>query len=61
MAEYSGNIDEARSIISDKDSPVLACAMLPEVDLLITSDAEFGEAEHPDVRVAFPDGAWEAI
>lgn len=39
--EYKHLIKEAMQMISEKDSPVLACGMLPDIDYLLTSDKEF--------------------
>lgn len=55
--EYLENIREARSEISDKDAPVLACGMLPDVDLLVTSDREFEQVSLETVHIVFPDEA----
>lgn len=36
--EYSDNIDEACRYVPEKDAPILAAIMLPDIDLFITKD-----------------------
>lgn len=36
--EYASNLDEARSYVPEKDAPILAAAMLPDMDLFLTYD-----------------------
>ncbi len=38
---YSHLLDEARKTINKKDAPILAAAMLPDIDALITGDKAF--------------------
>ena len=37
-AEYAPHLDEALKLVPEKDAPVLAAAMLPDIDLLLTND-----------------------
>jgi len=52
--EYIQNISKALKNISDKDAPILACAMLSDIDYLITSDKEFWEIKIPEINVLSP-------
>lgn len=52
--EYIQNIFEAKKMISDKDAPILACGMLPDIDYLITSDKEFFEVKSDKITILSP-------
>jgi len=52
--DYLEYLEEAREKISDKDAPVLACGMLPDIDCLITSDKEFWEIKSDKVTILSP-------
>jgi len=39
--DYRVHLEEAKNLINEKDSPILACAMLEDVDILITGDRDF--------------------
>jgi len=41
-------------LISKKDSPILSCAMMPDIDILITSDKEFWNLECDGVMILSP-------
>ena len=43
--DYIEHLREAMQLISKKDAPILACAMLPDVDVLLASDKEFLDIE----------------
>jgi predicted nucleic acid-binding protein len=53
--EYGHLIKEAIKLISGKDSPILACGMLPDVDYLLTSDKEFWKIKNEKVQVINPE------
>lgn len=36
--DYSANMDEACRYVPEKDAPILAAIMLPDIDLFITKD-----------------------
>lgn len=55
--DYLKNIREARNHISDKDSPILACGMLPDIDYLLTSDKEFWVLKIKDLQIISPNEA----
>lgn len=39
--KYLVHLEDARALINEKDSPILACAMLEDIDILITGDRSF--------------------
>lgn len=39
--DYISNLGEAKKLINERDSPILACAMLGDIDVLITGDKDF--------------------
>lgn len=39
--DYIVHLKDARKLINEKDSPILACAMLKDIDILITGDKGF--------------------
>jgi len=49
--EYLEFIGFAKELISGKDAPILACAMLPDIDCLVTSDKEFLRIDAPEVNI----------
>jgi hypothetical protein len=53
-SEYEHLITEAKQMISRKDSPILACGMLSDIDFLISSDKEFWKIKHEKVRIVTP-------
>ena len=57
--DYIQNISEARKFISDKDSPILACGMLSDIDYLLTSDKEFWSLKIKNVKIITPKEAKE--
>ncbi len=57
LEDYQKNIDLAKEEISKKDAPILACAMLPDIDYLISSDKEFWEVKCKKAKVLSPKGA----
>jgi predicted nucleic acid-binding protein len=59
--DYIQNIRKARKYISDKDSPILACGMLPDIDYLLTSDKEFWNLKIKDVKIITPKVAKEQL
>ncbi len=52
--EYEIYLPEARSLISEKDAPILACAMLPDIDVLLVSDKEFWSLKTEKVTIVKP-------
>lgn len=52
--KYLKHLNDAKDIISKKDAPVLACGMLSEIDILLTSDKEFWEIESAKVKILSP-------
>jgi predicted nucleic acid-binding protein len=56
-SEYQHYICEAIRMISRKDSPVLACGMLPDIDFILTSDKEFWKINDNRVKVITPEDA----
>lgn len=52
--EYIKFLPEAMKLVSKKDSPILACAMLPEIDVLVTSDKEFWNLDCDEVLILSP-------
>jgi predicted nucleic acid-binding protein len=59
--EYIHLLPYALKRISPKDSPILACAMLPKIELLITSDSEFLKLSLDDIMILSPRDAYERI
>jgi predicted nucleic acid-binding protein len=59
--DYIHLIPVAMNFISAKDSPILACALLPDVDVLITSDSEFHEIDVEGVLILTPRKAYDSI
>ena len=59
--DYIQYISEAQKYISDKDSPILACGMLPDIDYLLTSDKEFWPLKIKDVKIITPKEAKEKL
>lgn len=51
---YIEYLEGAKEKISDKDAPILACAMLDDIDYLITSDKEFYEIECKKTDILSP-------
>lgn len=51
---YGHLVPRATGIVERKDAPVLACALLEEVDALLTSDKGFKDVQDPDALVVFP-------
>lgn len=52
--KYLEYLPDASKIISKKDAPVLACGMLPEIDMLLTSDKEFWDVESEKLKILTP-------
>ena len=59
--DYIQNVQVAKKYISDKDSPILACGMLPDIDYLLTSDKEFWGLKIKDVKIITPKEAKEKL
>lgn len=59
--DYIQNIQKAREYISDKDSPILACGMLPDIEYLLTSDKEFWDLKIKDIKIITPKEAKEQL
>ena len=59
--DYIQNIPQARKLISDKDAPILACSILPDIDYLLTSDKEFWDLELKGITVLSPKDAKELL
>lgn len=57
--EYIHNLPEAKKLISLKDSPVLACGMLNEINYLLTSDKEFFNLKMK--KIISPNDAWDIL
>jgi len=57
--QYIHNLPEAKELISLKDSPVLACGMLDEIDYLLTSDKEFLKLKLK--KIILPNDAWNFL
>lgn len=56
---YIHNLPVAKELISLKDSPVLACGMLDEIDYLLTSDKEFLNLKLKNI--ISPNDAWDIL
>ncbi len=41
LKDYEGFLDEAKGVINEKDAPIVACAMLSDIDVLLTGDKGF--------------------
>jgi putative PIN family toxin of toxin-antitoxin system len=58
LKEYQPNLARARTMVPEQDAPILAVAMLPEVDYFVTGDKHFLENEDvlalPEVEVKSP-------
>ena len=59
--DYIQNLHKAQEYISDKDSPILACGMLPDIDYLLTSDKEFWALRLKEVIILSPKEAKEKL
>lgn len=59
--EYIHNLSKARKLISDKDAPILACGMLPDIDHLISSDKEFWDVYTSEISILSPKEAREKL
>jgi predicted nucleic acid-binding protein len=57
--QYIHNLPAAKELISLKDSPVLACGMLDEIDYLLTSDKEFLKLKMK--KIISPNDAWNIM
>ncbi len=57
--KYIHNLPAAIELISLKDSPVLACGMLDEIDYLLTSDKEFLNLKLK--KIISPKDAWDIL
>ena len=44
-------------MISDKDAPIIACGMLPDIDYLISSDKEFWDVQSKEILILSPQDA----
>lgn len=51
LEDYQEYLDLAKEKISKKDAPILACAMLPDIDYLIASDKEFWRVDCEKAKV----------
>lgn len=54
--EYRPNLPRVPAHVSDKDAPVVAAALHPDVDVLLTSDRELVGLDLPGTEVASPAG-----
>ena len=55
--EYVHKLSSAQVIISDKDAPIIACGMLPDIDYLISSDKEFWNLKSKEIIILSPSDA----
>ena len=61
VEEYEKYLEKAKKKISKKDSPILACSMLKDIDYLITSDNEFHEIKCDEVEILTPKKARDIL
>ncbi len=61
VEEYEKYLEKAKKKISKKDSPILACSMLKDIDYLITSDNEFHDIECDEVEILTPQKARDIL
>jgi len=59
--DYIQNMPEALRMVSKKDSPIIACAMLSDIDALLTSDKELWAIDSKYVKVLSPADAMEEL
>jgi predicted nucleic acid-binding protein len=57
--KYIHNLPAAKELISLKDSPVLACGMMDEINYLLRSDKEFLKLKLK--KIISPNDAWDIL